>query len=72
MKETITKNAEPQEPAEDQGAGKDAAGSVSGSSTGGIILTVLAILIAVLGAIFAALSYVHPQWIQDIRKQFNI
>lgn len=72
VKETITKNAEPQEPAEDQGAGKDAAGSVSGSSTGGIILTVLAILIAVLGAIFAALSYVHPQWIQDIRKQFNI
>ena len=79
IKETITKNAEPQEPAEDQGAGedaentgKDATGSVSGSSTGGIILTVLAILIAVLGAIFAALSYVHPQWIQDIRKQFNI
>ncbi|WP_269511782.1 fibronectin type III domain-containing protein [Corynebacterium faecium] len=79
IKETITKNAEPQEPTENQGAGedtentgKDAAGSVSGSSTGGIILTVLAILIAVLGAIFAALSYVHPQWIQDIRKQFNI
>lgn len=73
--ETITKNAEPQEPAGDSNAdntGKDAAGSVSGSSTGGIILTVLAILIAVLGAIFAALSYVHPQWIQDIRKQFNI
>ena len=79
IKETITKNAEPQEPTENQGAGedtentgKDATGSVSGSSTGGIILTVLAILIAVLGAIFAALSYVHPQWIQDIRKQFNI
>ena len=73
--ETITKNAEPQEPAGDSDSdstGKDAAGSVSGSSTGGIILTVLAILIAVLGAIFAALSYVHPQWIQDIRKQFNI
>jgi len=73
--ETITKNAEPQEPAGDSDAdntGKDAAGSVSGSSTGGIILTVLAILVAVLGAIFAALSYVHPQWIQDIRKQFNI
>ena len=72
---TITKNAEPQEPAGDSDSdntGKDAAGSVSGSSTGGIILTVLAILIAVLGAIFAALSYVHPQWIQDIRKQFNI
>ncbi|MCG7297360.1 fibronectin type III domain-containing protein [Corynebacterium afermentans] len=72
---TITKNAEPEEPAGDSDAdntGKDAAGSVSGSSTGGIILTVLAILIAVLGAIFAALSYVHPQWIQDIRKQFNI
>ena len=70
--EVTTKNAEPQEPAEDQNTDKDAAGSVSGSSTGGIILTVLAILIAVLGAIFAALSYVHPQWIQDIRKQFNI
>ena len=73
--ESITKNAEPQEPAGNSDAdstGKDAAGSVSGSSTGGIILTVLAILIAVLGAIFAALSYVHPQWIQDIRKQFNI
>jgi len=73
--ESITKNAEPQEPAgnsDTDSTGKDAAGSVSGSSTGGIILTVLAILIAVLGAIFAALSYVHPQWIQDIRKQFNI
>ena len=73
--ESITKNAEPQEPAGNSDAdstGKDAAGSVSGSSTGGVILTVLAILIAVLGAIFAALSYVHPQWIQDIRKQFNI
>ena len=72
--ESITKNAEPQEPAGNSDAdstGKDAAGSVSGSSTGGVILTVLAILIAVLGAIFAALSYVHPQWIQDIRKQFN-
>lgn len=72
---TITKNAEPQEPAGDSDSdntGKDAAGSVSGSSTGGIILTVLTVLIAVLGAIFAALSYVHPQWIQDIRKQFNI
>ncbi|OEY23773.1 hypothetical protein A0K93_03160 [Corynebacterium sp. BCW_4722] len=62
---TITKstNAEP-EPSTNKG-------SVEGSSTAGIILTVLSILFGLLAAIFAVLVNVNPQWFQDLRNQFN-
>lgn len=71
---TVTKYAEPTSPTTQAERPEDgsAEGSTSGSSTTGIVLTVLAILVGLLASIFAVLVRVNPQWIEDIRNQFNI
>ena len=71
---TVTKSAEPASPTTQAERPEDgsADGSTSGSSTTGIVLTVLAILVGLLASIFAVLVRVNPQWIEDIRNQFNI
>mgnify|MGYP002717770302 CR=1 FL=1 len=71
---TVTKSAEPASPTTQAERPEDgsAEGSTSGSSTTGIVLTVLAILVGLLASIFAVLVRVNPQWIEDIRNQFNI
>ena len=74
---TVTKGAEPaatpsSTSAAEKPHGVDTEGSASGSSTAGIILTVLAILVGLLASIFAVLVRVNPQWVEDIRNQFNI
>ena len=53
-------------------SGKVEEGSASGSSTGGIILTVLGILFALAAAIAAVLVNLNPQFVQDIRNKYNI
>ena len=74
----ITKNAtsEPSPTTADSSAPDDSArsadGSAAGSSTGGIILTVLGILFAVAAAIAAVLITLNPQLVQDIRNKYNI
>ncbi|MBA1838255.1 hypothetical protein GC584_09490 [Corynebacterium sp. zg912] len=79
---TVTKGAEPaatpsstsaaEKPHGVDTEGSASGSSTSGSSTGGIILTVLAILVGLLASIFAVLVRVNPQWVEDIRNQFNI
>ena len=44
----------------------------AGSSTAGIVFTVLGVLAALLAVIAGALSYLHPQLVQQIRDYFNI
>lgn len=65
---TITKTAEKlttgAQPADDP--------KQAGSSTAGIIFTVLGVLAALLAVIAAALTYLHPQLVQQIRDYFNI
>ena len=74
----ITKNAtsEPSPTTADSSAPDDSArstdGSAAGSSTGGIILTVLGILFALAAAIAAVLINMNPQLVQDIRNKYNI
>ena len=70
----MTKSAEPASPTTQAERPEDgsAEGSTTGSSTTGIVLTVLAILVGLLASIFAVLVRVNPQWIEDIRNQFNI
>ncbi len=73
--DTVTKEAMPATTTENSNAEPESSsneGSIEGSSTTGIILTVLAILIGLLASIFAVLVNVNPQWFQDLRNQFNI
>lgn len=73
--DTVTKEATPTTTTENSNAEPESSsneGSIEGSSTTGIILTVLAILIGLLASIFAVLVNVNPQWFQDLRNQFNI
>ncbi|WP_175935140.1 hypothetical protein [Corynebacterium sp. Marseille-P4321] len=75
MTDTVTKEAMPATTTENSNAEPESSsneGSIEGSSTTGIILTVLAILIGLLASIFAVLVNVNPQWFQDLRNQFNI
>ena len=65
---TVTKSAEPAPQPQDGGS----SGSASGSSTAGVIFTVLGILLALIAAIASAIVAVNPQWVEDIRAQFNI
>ena len=61
---TITKTTTAQEPSVDT--------KQAGSSTAGIIFTVLGVLAALLAVIAGALTYLHPQLVQQIRDYFNI
>lgn len=61
---TITKTTATQEPSVDT--------KQAGSSTAGIIFTVLGVLAALLAVIAGALTYLHPQLVQQIRDYFNI
>ncbi len=61
---TITKTTTAQEPSVDT--------KQADSSTAGIIFTVLGVLAALLAVIAGALTYLHPQLVQQIRDYFNI
>lgn len=75
-KSTDPKSTEPEttepKPTDTKQAEGSSEQSSGGSSTRGIILSVLAILVGLLAAVFAVLSNVNPQWVQDLRDRFNI
>lgn len=73
---TVTKSEDPKSTEPKTTDTKPAEGSSGqssgGSSTTGVILSVLAILVGLLAAVFAVLSNVNPQWVQELRDRFNI
>lgn len=81
VKQTVTPTTEksgadtgntPSENDANNGSHKTTETDASGSSTTGIVLTVLGILFGLIAAIIAVLVNLNPQFVQDIRHKYGI